>query len=355
MFRLLVRISQHIWRQVPLSTLPGGESPNYVLSSSVAYCMLIVDSQNERRESWFSNGQEYYESRKNSSSIISVPHVCSHQATVGEKLSHSCPYCEAVFATKVRLQKHKLWNHPDRASVEPRDEETKFQKNPIKFNTKKRWVRIKSTLHACYNYIADWLELSSCALWIQAHGEQSSLSGVLQGEKDPRGVHSLSERRAGPPEEWEKTAQPQPANAPVTANPGSVPAVAVSEHVIRCGWQWKRGRQPSPSFPRWRPRANATQWAYSVSFITCSHDVFSLYELTLCNIILLIQDGSRKHLKNSPESNHLYLEHLDWKVNFSKKLSSISPLVFVTIFISASFRCFTAFWKMDASNAKVRI
>lgn len=245
--------------------------------------------------------------------------LCSHQATVGEKLSHSCPYCEAVFATKVRLQKHKLWNHPDRASGEPRDEETKFQKNPIKFNTKKRWVRIKSTLHACYNYIADWLELSSCALWIQAHGEQSSLSGVLQGEKDPRGVRSLSERRAGPPEEWEKTAQPQPANAPVTANPGSVPAVAVSEHVIRCGWQWERGRQPSPSFPRWRPRANATQWASSVSFITCSHDVFSLYELTLCNIILLIQDGSRKHLKNSPESNHLYLEHLDWKVNSSKK------------------------------------
>ncbi|TNM86975.1 hypothetical protein fugu_007205 [Takifugu bimaculatus] len=59
-------------------------------------------------------------------------------ATVGEKLSHSCPYCEAVFATKVRLQKHKLWNHPDRVSVEPRDEETKLQKNPVKFNTKKR-------------------------------------------------------------------------------------------------------------------------------------------------------------------------------------------------------------------------
>ncbi|XP_029689035.1 zinc finger protein 512B isoform X4 [Takifugu rubripes] len=63
---------------------------------------------------------------------------CVHQATVGEKLSHSCPYCEAVFATKVRLQKHKLWNHPDRVSVEPRDEETKLQKNPVKFNTKKR-------------------------------------------------------------------------------------------------------------------------------------------------------------------------------------------------------------------------
>lgn len=31
-FRLLVRVSQHLWRQVPLSTLPGGESVTSVLS-----------------------------------------------------------------------------------------------------------------------------------------------------------------------------------------------------------------------------------------------------------------------------------------------------------------------------------
>ncbi|XP_036958902.1 zinc finger protein 512B isoform X2 [Acanthopagrus latus] len=59
-------------------------------------------------------------------------------APIAEKLSHGCPYCEAVFATKVRLQKHKLWNHPDRVSVEPKDEQSKLQKSPIKFNTKKR-------------------------------------------------------------------------------------------------------------------------------------------------------------------------------------------------------------------------
>ncbi|XP_068198125.1 zinc finger protein 512B isoform X2 [Antennarius striatus] len=59
-------------------------------------------------------------------------------ATVAEKMSHSCPFCEAVFATKVRLQKHKLWNHPDRASVEPKDEQPRFQNAPVKFSTKKR-------------------------------------------------------------------------------------------------------------------------------------------------------------------------------------------------------------------------
>ncbi|KAM6929501.1 zinc finger protein 512B isoform 2-T2 [Lycodopsis pacificus] len=59
-------------------------------------------------------------------------------ATVAEKLSHGCPYCEAVFATKVRLQKHKLWNHPERAGVEPKDEQPKLQKAPVKSNTKKR-------------------------------------------------------------------------------------------------------------------------------------------------------------------------------------------------------------------------
>nr|XP_020463755.1 zinc finger protein 512B isoform X2 [Monopterus albus] len=59
-------------------------------------------------------------------------------ATVTEKLSHGCPYCEAVFATKVRLQKHKLWNHPDRVSMEPKDQQPKLQKSPVKSNTKKR-------------------------------------------------------------------------------------------------------------------------------------------------------------------------------------------------------------------------
>ncbi|XP_074537351.1 zinc finger protein 512B isoform X4 [Halichoeres trimaculatus] len=67
-----------------------------------------------------------------------VQELRSIPATVAEKLSHGCPYCEAVFATKVRLQKHKLWNHPDRVSMEPKDEQAKLQKNPVKFNTKKR-------------------------------------------------------------------------------------------------------------------------------------------------------------------------------------------------------------------------
>uniref|UniRef100_A0A665TY76 C2H2-type domain-containing protein n=1 Tax=Echeneis naucrates TaxID=173247 RepID=A0A665TY76_ECHNA len=59
-------------------------------------------------------------------------------ATVAEKLSHGCPYCEAVFATKVRLQKHKLWNHTDRVTMEPKDEQPKLQKTPVKSSTKKR-------------------------------------------------------------------------------------------------------------------------------------------------------------------------------------------------------------------------
>ncbi|XP_040915979.1 zinc finger protein 512B isoform X4 [Toxotes jaculatrix] len=67
-----------------------------------------------------------------------VQELRSIPATVAEKLSHGCPYCEAVFATKVRLQKHKLWNHPDRVTVEPKDEQPKLQKSPVKSNTKKR-------------------------------------------------------------------------------------------------------------------------------------------------------------------------------------------------------------------------
>ncbi|XP_022533260.2 zinc finger protein 512B isoform X2 [Astyanax mexicanus] len=72
-----------------------------------------------------------------------------HGATMAEKLSHSCPYCEAVFATKVRLQKHKLWNHPERVTMEsnagvPMETksepklEPKVQKSLVKGNSKKR-------------------------------------------------------------------------------------------------------------------------------------------------------------------------------------------------------------------------
>ncbi|XP_054868703.1 zinc finger protein 512B isoform X7 [Amphiprion ocellaris] len=67
-----------------------------------------------------------------------VQELRSIPATVAEKLSHGCPYCEAVFATKVRLQKHKLWNHPDRVSMEAKQEQAKLLKTPIKSNTKKR-------------------------------------------------------------------------------------------------------------------------------------------------------------------------------------------------------------------------
>ncbi|XP_051518768.1 zinc finger protein 512B-like isoform X1 [Myxocyprinus asiaticus] len=70
-------------------------------------------------------------------------------ATRAEKLSHGCPYCEAVFATKVRLQKHKLWNHPERVTMETKSgvtlgtksiskSESKHQKSPMKGNAKKR-------------------------------------------------------------------------------------------------------------------------------------------------------------------------------------------------------------------------
>ncbi|KAM9752819.1 zinc finger protein 512B isoform 2-T4 [Menidia menidia] len=38
----------------------------------------------------------------------------------------------------VRLQKHKLWNHPDRAGKDAKEEQQKLQKTPVKSNTKKR-------------------------------------------------------------------------------------------------------------------------------------------------------------------------------------------------------------------------
>ncbi|XP_026187305.1 zinc finger protein 512B isoform X7 [Mastacembelus armatus] len=78
------------------------------------------------------------EGKKKGRPKAEVQELRSIPATVSEKLSHGCPYCEAVFATKVRLQKHKLWNHPDRVNMEPKVQQSKLQKSPVKSNTKKR-------------------------------------------------------------------------------------------------------------------------------------------------------------------------------------------------------------------------
>uniref|UniRef100_A0A3B5LJ85 Zinc finger protein 512B n=1 Tax=Xiphophorus couchianus TaxID=32473 RepID=A0A3B5LJ85_9TELE len=55
--------------------------------------------------------------------------------SLGHKLSHGCPYCEAAFATKVRLEKHKLWNHPERVSKDAKEQQ--LLKIPVKSNIKK--------------------------------------------------------------------------------------------------------------------------------------------------------------------------------------------------------------------------
>ncbi|KAF7662816.1 hypothetical protein LDENG_00225660 [Lucifuga dentata] len=81
---------------------------------------------------------EPVEGKKKGRPKAEVQDLRSIPATLAEKLSHGCPYCKAVFATKVRLQKHKLWNHSDRISKEPKNEQPKLQKTPVKCNTKKR-------------------------------------------------------------------------------------------------------------------------------------------------------------------------------------------------------------------------
>lgn len=64
-----------------------------------------------------------------------------YQETAAEKFRHGCPYCKAVFATKVNLRKHKLWNHSERVNMESKIAVTmepmaelkakpKLQKNP---------------------------------------------------------------------------------------------------------------------------------------------------------------------------------------------------------------------------------
>ncbi|MBN3278650.1 Z512B protein, partial [Polyodon spathula] len=62
-------------------------------------------------------------------------------ATISEKLNHQCPYCEAAFASKTRVEKHKAWNHADRVSQEPtagNEADNEVQSTPVKGSAKKR-------------------------------------------------------------------------------------------------------------------------------------------------------------------------------------------------------------------------
>ncbi|XP_033982295.1 zinc finger protein 512B isoform X5 [Trematomus bernacchii] len=108
------RTPKHGHPQEPVRTVPGPENNNKHMCDEPA------------------------EGKRKGRPKAEVQELRSIPATVAEKLSHGCPYCEAVFATKVRLQKHKLWNHPDRVSMEAKDEQTKLQKTLVKANTKKR-------------------------------------------------------------------------------------------------------------------------------------------------------------------------------------------------------------------------
>uniref|UniRef100_A0A8C1GBH0 C2H2-type domain-containing protein n=1 Tax=Cyprinus carpio TaxID=7962 RepID=A0A8C1GBH0_CYPCA len=101
-----------------------------------------------------SSYNEKSEGKKKGRPRVEVQELRIIPATIAEKLSHSCPYCEAVFATKVRLQKHKLWNHPERVTMETKSgvtsntksdpkSEPKQKKSPVKGNAKKRPVIFK--------------------------------------------------------------------------------------------------------------------------------------------------------------------------------------------------------------------
>lgn len=99
---------------------------------------LIGSTENDNHGSSYNDKAE---GKKKGRPRVEVQELRNIPATIAEKLSHSCPYCEAVFATKVRLQKHKLWNHPERVTMETKPDpkpEPKQQKSPMKGNAKKR-------------------------------------------------------------------------------------------------------------------------------------------------------------------------------------------------------------------------
>ncbi|KAB5546464.1 hypothetical protein PHYPO_G00072340 [Pangasianodon hypophthalmus] len=92
---------------------------------------------------------ERTDNKKKGHCHVEVPDLCTIPETAAEKFSYGCPYCEAVFATKVHLQQHKLWNHSERVNMESKiavtlepvaelKAKSKLQKKPVKENSRKR-------------------------------------------------------------------------------------------------------------------------------------------------------------------------------------------------------------------------
>uniref|UniRef100_A0A3P8ZCI7 C2H2-type domain-containing protein n=1 Tax=Esox lucius TaxID=8010 RepID=A0A3P8ZCI7_ESOLU len=131
-------------------------------------------------------------------------------ATLSEKLSHGCPDCEAVFATKVRLQKHKLWNHPERVTMETKPE-PKTQKTPVKGAVKKRPME-NSPPSPVFFKVKKTQEVSSpsqngeCArqrgerkLYTPSHPPQQKASSSDTSPNTPGGSESEGEAGSLPP------------------------------------------------------------------------------------------------------------------------------------------------------------
>ncbi|XP_076022644.1 zinc finger protein 512B isoform X2 [Genypterus blacodes] len=113
------------------SGLPRGRTPKHGHPQEVVKTTPSPESNNKHGPVC----DEPAEGKKKGRPKADVQELRSIPATLAEKLSHGCPYCEAVFATKVRLQKHKLWNHPDRVGMEPKDEQSKLHKTHVKYHT----------------------------------------------------------------------------------------------------------------------------------------------------------------------------------------------------------------------------
>lgn len=97
------------------------------------------------------------------------------------------------------------------------------------------------------------------------------------------------------------------------------------------GGSESEGGSLPPSLPDEDPERmrHSEPTVYLLEQITYCHVVFDLYGLNLCFAFLLIQDGSRKHLRNSLENNHLYLERLDLKVKFNRCIHPLCHLIVI--------------------------
>ncbi|XP_058265588.1 zinc finger protein 512B isoform X4 [Hemibagrus wyckioides] len=134
--------------------------------------------------------------KKKGHHCVEVPDHCTIPETVVENFSYGCPYCEAVFTTKVHLQKHKLWNHSERVNMERKIAVTMEQVVELKAKPKLQTNPVNSKKRVCGPCLRPVENSSSLPVFLKVKKTQEMSQPSQNGECTDQRTETTQEPRS---------------------------------------------------------------------------------------------------------------------------------------------------------------